>query len=210
MSDNKIEMDVMGISYSQIKQEAHALVLKQHDGDLSMVVVIGVPEANSIFATLNHVITPRPMTHDLMISTFHAFGISLDEVFIYSFEEGVYKSRIKLSTNQQNVELEARTSDAVALALRTNTPIYTTQAVLDKAGFVLSDDKKSVVTERPKRALADLSLEELREKLSKAVEVEKYELAASIQKTIKEKLGIKPQNSPSKIEGEEENVASKE
>ncbi|MBQ9585530.1 MAG: bifunctional nuclease family protein [Muribaculaceae bacterium] len=195
MSDNKIEMDVMGISYSQIKQEAHALVLKQHEGDLSMVVVIGVPEANSIFATLNHVITPRPMTHDLMISTFHAFGISLDEVFIYSFDEGVYKSRIKLSSNQHSVELEARTSDAVALALRTNTPVFTNQAVLDKAGFVLSDDKKSVVTQKPKRSLADLSIEELQQKLSKAVEVEKYELAASIQKTIKEKLSNETQKS---------------
>lgn len=195
MSDNKIEMDVMGISYSQIKQEAHALVLKQHEGDLSMVVVIGVPEANSIFATLNHVITPRPMTHDLMISTFHAFGISLDEVFIYSFDEGVYKSRIKLSTNQHSVEMEARTSDAVALALRTNTPVFTNQAVLDKAGFVLSDDKKSVVTQKPKRSLADLSIEELQQKLSKAVEVEKYELAASIQKTIKEKLSNETQKS---------------
>ena len=195
MSDNKIEMDVMGISYSQIKQEAHALVLKQHEGDLSMVVVIGVPEANSIFATLNHVITPRPMTHDLMISTFHAFGISLDEVFIYSFDEGVYKSRIKLSCNQHSVELEARTSDAVALALRTNTPVFTNQAVLDKAGFVLSDDKKSVVTQKPKRSLADLSIEELQQKLSKAVEVEKYELAASIQKTIKEKLSNETQKS---------------
>ena len=188
-------MDVMGISYSQIKQEAHALVLKQHEGDLSMVVVIGVPEANSIFATLNHVITPRPMTHDLMISTFHAFGISLDEVFIYSFDEGVYKSRIKLSTNQHSVEMEARTSDAVALALRTNTPVFTNQAVLDKAGFVLSDDKKSVVTQKPKRSLADLSIEELQQKLSKAVEVEKYELAASIQKTIKEKLSNETQKS---------------
>ena len=188
-------MDVMGISYSQIKQEAHALVLKQHEGDLSMVVVIGVPEANSIFATLNHVITPRPMTHDLMISTFHAFGISLDEVFIYSFDEGVYKSRIKLSSNQHSVELEARTSDAVALALRTNTPVFTNQAVLDKAGFVLSDDKKSVVTQKPKRSLADLSIEELQQKLSKAVEVEKYELAASIQKTIKEKLSNETQKS---------------
>ena len=195
MSDNKIEMDVMGISYSQIKQEAHALVLKQHEGDLSMVVVIGVPEANSIFATLNHVITPRPMTHDLMISTFHAFGISLDEVFIYSFDEGVYKSRIKLSSNQHSVELEARTSDAVALALRTNTPVFTNQAVLDKAGFVLSDDKKSIVTQKPKRSLADLSIEELQQKLSKAVEVEKYELAASIQKTIKEKLSNETQKS---------------
>lgn len=191
MTDNKIEMDVMGITYSQVKQEAYALILKQHEGNLSMVVVIGVPEAKSIFATLNNVITPRPMTHDLMISTFHAFGISLDEVLIYKFNDGVYNSRIKLSSNDMNVELEARTSDAVALALRTNTPVFTTKELLDKMGFVLRDEEKGTVVDKPKRTLADLSVDELQQKLGRAVELEKYELAASIQKAIKEKLDKK-------------------
>ena len=189
MIENKIEMDVMGITYSQIKQDAYALLLKQHQGDLCIPIVVGVAEAQSILSRLENIILPRPLSHDLMTSIFHAFGISLDEVLIYKFSEGVFMSRLKLSSNNQNLELDSRTSDAVALALRTNAPIYTTQEVLDKTGFVLNDDKKTI---KVKRTLNDLSVNELQKKLNRAVELEKYELAASIQKAINEKLGNEP------------------
>ena len=189
MIENKIEMDVMGITYSQIKQDAYALLLKQHQGDLCIPIVVGVAEAQSILSRLENIILPRPLSHDLMTSMFHAFGISLDEVLIYKFSEGVFMSRLKLSSNNQNLELDSRTSDAVALALRTNAPIYTTQDVLDKTGFVLNDDKKTI---KVKRTLNDLSVNELQKKLNRAVELEKYELAASIQKAINEKLGNEP------------------
>lgn len=182
-------MDVMGITYSQIKQDAYALLLKQHQGDLCIPIVVGVAEAQSILSRLENIILPRPLSHDLMTSMFHAFGISLDEVLIYKFSEGVFMSRLKLSSNNQNLELDSRTSDAVALALRTNAPIYTTQEVLDKTGFVLNDDKKTI---KVKRTLNDLSVNELQKKLNHAVELEKYELAASIQKAINEKLGNEP------------------
>lgn len=189
MNDNKIEMDVMGITYSQIQQDAYALLLKQHQGELCIPIVVGVSEAQSILSRLENIIPPRPLTHDLMLSLFHAFGISLDEVLIYKFSEGVFMSRLKLSNNEHNLELDSRTSDAVALALRTNAPIYTTQEVLDKTGFTLKDDEKA---KRAKRSINDLSVEELKKRLNRAVELEKYELAASIQKAINEKLGNEP------------------
>ena len=192
MSDNKIEMDVMGITYSQIQAGAYALLLKQRDGDLRVPIVVGVPEAQSIAMRLEHVIPPRPMSHDLMVSMFHAFGISLDEVLIYKFSEGVFMSKLKLSTNDQELELESRTSDAIALALRTNAPIYATQSVLDKTGFLIKDGEQGKVAIKPKRSLSDLTIDELRNKLNRAVELEKYELAASIQKAINEKLGNEP------------------
>lgn len=192
MTENKIEMDVMGITYSQIQVGAYALLLKQRDGDLRVPIVVGVPEAQSIAMRLEHVIPPRPLSHDLIVSMFHAFGISLDEVLIYKFSEGVFMSKLKLSTNDQNLELESRTSDAIALALRTNAPIYTTQEVLDKTGFLIKDGEQGKVAVKPKRALADMTVEELQKKLNRAVELEKYELAASIQKTINEKLGNEP------------------
>ena len=185
-------MDVMGITYSQIQVGAYALLLKQRDGDLRVPIVVGVPEAQSIAMRLEHVIPPRPLSHDLIVSMFHAFGISLDEVLIYKFSEGVFMSKLKLSTNDQNLELESRTSDAIALALRTNAPIYTTQEVLDKTGFLIKDGEQGKVAVKPKRALADMTVEELQKKLNRAVELEKYELAASIQKTINEKLGNEP------------------
>lgn len=185
-------MDVMGITYSQIQAGAYALLLKQRDGDLRVPIVVGVPEAQSIAMRLEHVIPPRPMSHDLMVSMFHAFGISLDEVLIYKFSEGVFMSKLKLSTNDQELELESRTSDAIALALRTNAPIYATQSVLDKTGFLIKDGEQGKVAIKPKRSLSDLTIDELRNKLNRAVELEKYELAASIQKAINEKLGNEP------------------
>ena len=188
MTENKIQMSVVGITYSQIQQGAYALLLKQCDGDLRVPIVVGMPEAQSIAMRLEHVIPPRPMSHVLMVSMFHAFGISLDEVLIYKFSDGVFMSRLKLSTKDSDLELESRTSDAIALALRTDAPIFATKEVLDKTGFVIKDGKDGKVAVKPKRSLRDLTVEELQQKLGRAVELEKYELAASIQKTIKEKL----------------------
>lgn len=185
-------MDVMGITYSQIQAGAYALLLKQRDGDLRVPIVVGTSEAQSIAMRMEHVIPPRPLTHDLMVSMFHAFGISLDEVMIYKFSEGVFMSKLKLSTNDQDLELESRTSDAIALALRTNAPIYTTQEVLDKTGFLIQDGEQGKVAVKPKRSLSDMTVEELQKKLNRAVKLEKYELAASIQKAINEKLGNEP------------------
>lgn len=185
-------MDVMGITYSQIQAGAYALLLKQRDGDLRVPIVVGTSEAQSIAMRMEHVIPPRPLSHDLMVSMFHAFGISLDEVMIYKFSEGVFMSRLKLSTANQNLELESRTSDAIALALRTSAPIYTTREVLDKTGFLIKDGEQGKVAVKPKRSLSDMTVEELQKKLSRAVELEKYELAASIQKAINEKLGNEP------------------
>ena len=189
MTENKIKMDVMGITYSQIQAGAYALLLKQCDGDLRVPIVVGVPEAQSIAMRLENVIPPRPMSHDLMVSMFHAFGISLDEVLIYRFSDGVFMSKIMLSTDGKDLELEARTSDAIALALRTNAPIYTTQEVLNKTGFVIKDGEQGKVAVKPRRSLEDFSVEELQQKLTRAVKQEKYELAAKIQKTINDKLG---------------------
>ncbi len=187
-------MDVMGITYSQIQAGAYALLLKQRDGDLRVPIVVGTSEAQSIAMRIEHVIPPRPLSHDLMVSMFHAFGISLDEVLIYKFSEGVFMSKLKLSTKDQDLELESRTSDAIALALRTNAPIYTTQEVLDKTGFLIQDSKDGKVALKPKRTLADMTVEELQKKLNRAVELEKYELAAGIQKAINEKLSNEPKN----------------
>lgn len=190
MTENKIEMDVLGITYSQIQQGAYALLLKQRDGDMRVPIVVGVSEAQSIAMRLEHVIPPRPMSHDLMVSMFHAFGISLDEVVIYKFSEGVFMSRLKLSSNDTNLELESRTSDAIALALRTSAPIFITAEVLNKTGFLIKDSEQGKkVAVKPKRSLNDMTVEELQKKLSRAVELEKYELAASIQRTINDKLG---------------------
>ena len=116
MTENKIEMDVMGITYSQIQAGAYALLLKQRDGDLRVPIVVGVPEAQSIAMRLEHVIPPRPLSHDLMVSVLHAYGISIDEVLIYDFQDGVFMAQIMLNDGEKQISLDSRTSDAIALA----------------------------------------------------------------------------------------------
>ena len=187
MIENKIEMDVMGITYSQIQSGAYALLLKQRDGDLRVPIVVGVPEAQSIAMRLEHVIPPRPLSHDLMVSMFHRFGIFPDYVEIYHLADGVFASHLHL-TGKDGTEhvLDARTSDAVAIAVRVNCPIYTSRDILDRAGYIPDEDgiPLSRIDELP---LAELPIERLQARLQQCIEEEDYERAAEIKKIIEQK-----------------------
>lgn len=190
----RIELKVLGITYNQVQSGAYALVLAQVDGPYRIPVVIGVAEAQSIAARLENIVPPRPMSHDLFISFAGAFGIKLDEVFIYKFEDGIFSSELKFSNEEREVVLDSRTSDAIALALRTKAPIYTTPAIMKEAGFLLdnseSDDQggEHIVL---KKKLEDIPLEELQEMMHKCVDNEEYERAAEIKTAIRKKQGNK-------------------
>lgn len=132
MSDNqRIRLKVLGISYSQIQSGAYALILAQVDGPYRIPVVIGASEAQSIAIRLESIIPPRPMTHDLFVSFAHAFGVKLKEVFIYKFEDGIFSSELTFTDGERTIVLDSRTSDAIGIALRTKSPIYTTKEILD-------------------------------------------------------------------------------
>lgn len=130
----------MGLSYSPMQSGAFALLLAV-DGDspVRIPVVIGAPEAQSIAATLEGVSSPRPMTHDLFVTFARSFGIKLTEVFIYKFEDGIYSSEMTFTDGEHQVVLDARTSDAVSIAMRTGAPIYTTPAIVDECGIELEE-----------------------------------------------------------------------
>ena len=130
----------MGLSYSPMQSGAFALLLAV-DGDspVRIPVVIGAPEAQSIAATLEGVSSPRPMTHDLFVTFARSFGIKLTEVFIYKFEDGIYSSEMTFTDGEHQVVLDARTSDAVSIAMRSGAPVYTTQAIVDECGIVLEE-----------------------------------------------------------------------
>lgn len=182
--DDKIALRVVGITHSQVQSGAYALLLGEVDGPYRIPVVVGVGEAQSIATRLENIIPSRPLSHDLMVSMFHAFRIELAEVMIYRFNEGVFCSRIKLVADGAEVELESRTSDAVALALRTGSPIYTTPEVLQRTGFKLDSESGEV---HRSVSLADMPLSKLERRLEQAVQTERYELAAKIQKIINER-----------------------
>lgn len=201
---NRIKLKVLGISYSQIQTGAYALILAQVDGPYRIPIVIGSSEAQSIAIRLEGIIPPRPMTHDLFVSFAHAFGVKMQEVFIYKFEDGVFSSEITFTDGERTIVLDSRTSDAIAIALRTKAPIYTTQQILDETGFIIeeatTDDAEEAVTDdneteettsSPK--LENYAIEELERTLSKLISQEDYEEAAKVSEILKRKRGQAPQ-----------------
>jgi bifunctional DNase/RNase len=149
--DSRVELKVLGITYSQVQKGAYALLLSQVDGPYRIPVVVGVAEAQSIAMKLENIIPPRPMSHDLMVSLFHAFGISLEQVFIYKFHDGTFLSELTLKGKDAEITLDSRTSDAIALAVRTDARIFTTQEILQETGFIVDkdDETNSVSTTVP-------------------------------------------------------------
>ncbi|MDE6853668.1 MAG: bifunctional nuclease family protein [Muribaculaceae bacterium] len=142
-SNDRVNLYVLGLSYSQLQSGAYALILAEADGPRRIPVVIGPAEAQSIAIVLEGIRTPRPLTHDLFASFAHAYGIKLTEVFIYRFEDGIFSSEISFSDGKRDITIDSRTSDAIAIALRTRTPIFTTEDILRRTGFVIKDDEMS-------------------------------------------------------------------
>lgn len=209
MNSDKIKLKVLGISYSQIQSGAYALILAQADGPYRIPVVIGAAEAQSIAIRMEGIIPPRPMTHDLFVSFAHAFGVKLKEVFIYKFEDGIFSSELTFTDGEREVVLDSRTSDAIAIAMRTKSPIFTTRAILDETGFIMeettaendstADDADSTVLSdnsvhdndddsmHKSPRLEQYSVEELEKMLSSLIQDENYEDAAKVAQIIKEK-----------------------
>lgn len=212
--EDRVRLNVMGISAGQIQSGAYALLLAQEDGPYHIPVVIGPAEAQAIAIRMEGINPPRPLTHDLFVSFAHAFGVKLKEVFIYKFEDGVFSSELTFSDGDRQVVLDARTSDAIAIALRTGTPILTTRAILQQTGFIL--DKEGALrhpdemdgpiegaTDRtePSPSNSDLggssylaepklenyAIEELERTLAQLIEDEDYEEAAKVDAILKAK-----------------------
>lgn len=194
MADNRIRMKVMGLSIGQIQKGAYALILAEANGPVRIPVVIGLSEAQAIAARMEHVTTPRPMTHDLFSSMAHAFGIAVQEVFIHTFADGIYLSEITMTDGERRVTLDSRTSDAIAIAMRTGAPIYTTREILEHCGFIIKDEPATPDSDGDNEADAvtdtvsgefihnydQMSTEQLEKLRDMAVADENYEEAARI------------------------------
>lgn len=197
----RVRLRVLGISYSQIQSGAYALILAQADGPYRIPVVVGAAEAQSIAIKMEGVVPPRPMTHDLFASMSQAFGIVLKEVFIHKFEDGIFSSELTfVDPAGQEVVLDARTSDAIAIAMRTGSPIFTTRQILSETGFIMevkdaddSNDSDGTVTDDDLEAAMpgprpeNMAVEELERTLARHIENEEYEEAAKIQAIINSK-----------------------
>lgn len=191
---DKIRLKVVGLTYSQIQSGAYALILGEVDGKYRVPVVIGAPEAQSIALELEGIIPPRPLTHDLFESFVHAFGIKLLQVYIYKFEDGIFFSELTFSDGERQIVLDSRTSDAIAIAIRTKSPIYTNHEILTTTGFVVETDVTTLHAgnddtsiDNPKPKIENYAIEELESMLAKCIDNEEYEEAAKIQGIINAK-----------------------
>lgn len=199
-NDGRIRLKVMGLSYSQIQAGAYAMILAQVGGPFRIPVVIGAAEAQSIALKMESITPPRPMTHDIFVSFAHAFGVKLLEVFIYKFEDGIFSSEMTFSDGKRTVTIDSRTSDAIAIAMRTGAPIFTTSEILDETGFEMevkeegeavddgTDDVAAEGTAREPK-LENYAVEELQKTLDKLIEREEYEEAARVAEILKRKRG---------------------
>lgn len=189
-NNHLIELNIIGVTHSQVQSGAFALILEETDGERRIPIVIGISEAQAIAMKLENVVAPRPVTHDLIATMMHAYGIELRRVVIAEFQNGVFRSDLYVTNGENEAIIDARTSDAIAIALRTGAKIFTTPQVIDNTGFVIKDNDIIRGVEARKasqRPIEELSVEELSERLQNAVEEENYELAAKIQQIIKGK-----------------------
>ncbi|NQY09856.1 MAG: bifunctional nuclease family protein [Flavobacteriales bacterium] len=189
----KIKLEISGLSYSQTQAGAYALVLGEIRGNRTLPIIIGGFEAQAIALELEKMKPSRPLTHDLFKTFADSFEIKIKEVIIHSLKEGVFHAKMICVKDENEIEIDTRTSDAIALAVRFNCSIYTYEEILSSSGIVLSEDeigdspievKEEVPIEEASEDITKLSIKELKSELNSALEKEDYERAAALRDKI--------------------------
>jgi bifunctional DNase/RNase len=193
----KIKLEIVGLSYSQTQSGAYALVLGETKGKRRLPIIIGGFEAQAIAIELEKMTPSRPLTHDLFRSFAETFSVEVKEVLIYDLIEGIFFAKLVCENGTTEGEIDARTSDAIALAVRFNCPVFTYEFILSQAGIVLDDEADATTAsadddmsaEEEEELLAEVTSgndfqrktdKELEEMLNKALEEENYERASRI------------------------------
>jgi len=190
----KIRLKIAGLSYSQTRAGAYALILEEEEGKRRLPVIIGTSEAQSIAIQLEGLKPYRPLTHDLFVSMASSFHIEVYEVNIVKLEEGIFYSEIICQREHAKIKIDSRTSDAVAIALRFNAPIFVTESIMQRAGMVF-DEESGKFTETPdesneagnQKNFSEMSDEELDKLMDESVKQEDYETASKIRDELKKR-----------------------
>lgn len=190
----KIKLEITGIAYSQTQSGSYVLTLLEVAGKRKLPIVIGGFEAQAIAVELEKMVPSRPLTHDLFKSFCKSFGVSVKEILIYKFHEGVFYSKLICEKDGQLTEIDSRTSDAIAIGVRFNAPIFTLAQILDDVGGAENDGNESFdfdedeeqnqATTADGNEWKDVSAEDLSQQLTEAIENEDYELASKIRDEI--------------------------
>ncbi|MBS1511815.1 MAG: bifunctional nuclease family protein [Bacteroidetes bacterium] len=189
----KIELEIVALSHSITQTHSYAVVLGEVNGLRRLPIVIGGFEAQAIAVALERMSPSRPLTHDLMKNFMLAFNVELHEVVINDLQEGIFYSKLVCSSANDTVEIDSRTSDALALAVRFGCPVYTYDTILDQAGILMEDDGKkkkvqAVAAETTSAGTDDLknmTLDELNTLLGEVLDSEDYIRAIAIRDEIK-------------------------
>jgi hypothetical protein len=195
----KVRLDIVGLSYSQTQTGAYALVLGETNGKRRLPIIIGGFEAQAIAIELEKMTPSRPLTHDLFKTFCETFDINITEVIIYNLVEGIFYAKLVCTDGEKETEIDARTSDAIALAVRFNCPIFTYEFILSTAGIILDEEAaaaaleggeqqqleegksaKELVAGSDEGEYKTKSTEELKSLLQTALDEEQYELASKI------------------------------
>ena len=190
--NKKIELEIVALSHAITRNHSYAVVLGERKGFRRLPIVIGGAEAQAIAVAMEDMAPTRPLTHDLMKSVFETFDVNLKAVVINNLLDGVFYAKLVCYRDGEEIEIDSRTSDALALAVRFECPIYTYEFILDSAGIVLEESQKASETgivedglvnpekEEEKEDLAIYSTKELDSLLLEALEREDYERAAKL------------------------------
>jgi bifunctional DNase/RNase len=185
---DKIKLEIVGLSYSQTQSGAYALVLAESGGKRRLPIIIGGFEAQAIAIELEKMTPTRPLTHDLFKSLAIAFNVQLKEVVIYNLQEGIFFAKLVCEKDGVISDIDARTSDAIALAVRFNCPIFTFENILSSAGILsdefMDEDEEDEMLETETSEFERLSVAELEDQLQTAIDQEDYELASKIRDEI--------------------------
>jgi bifunctional DNase/RNase len=194
----KVKLEIVGLSYSQTQSGAYALVLAESGGKRSLPIIIGGFEAQAIAIELEKMTPTRPLTHDLFKSFAQSFQIEISEVVIYNLVEGVFYAKLVCFKDGKLSEIDARTSDAIAIGVRFKCPIYTFESILSSAGILLDENAELSLdtisspeeTALIQTSISTLNINELEDQLEDAIENEDYELASRLRDEINKRLDL--------------------
>lgn len=198
---NKVQVEILGLSASPSAGGAYALLLKEVYGVRRLPIIIGSFEAQSIALEMEGIKPPRPLTHDLLKSIIDNLGATVSEIIIDELRDNTFFAKIKIDISSFHNEIDSRPSDAIALAVRTNAPLYVSEEVMKIASFVpSSDDTEESFSEEPdqkeeknkpdKKTTPETKLAQLQDQLREAIEKEDYERAAKLRDEINKISGI--------------------
>lgn len=192
----KIELDIVALSHSVTQSHNYAVVLGEHEGARRLPIVIGGFEAQAIAVAMERMTPNRPLTHDLFKNALEIFRIELKEVLINNLLDGIFYARLICEKEGEIIEIDSRTSDALAMAVRFNCPIYTYEFILEAAGVVLEEAEEGAAAPRKpatrkskSSSLTTFSMEELTKLLDEVLGKEDYEQAARIRDEINRRKG---------------------